>query len=320
MSAKGRLLELEQLSQAGLLELDPKQTVAFWTISPVEVHGPHLPLGTDLRIGEGVLRRAAALWLEGDERRRALLLPPLPLGADVLPLPGSLEVSREVLEQAILQCGAGLARLGLSALVLGNNHGGPRHLIALEAAARKLERRTGLLVVNPFGAFLRAMIRRDPLTLELTGLYPDTGIGGSRDVHAGNLETSVALALFEQDVSPGYRELPATSIPPRSRTAAAMRSTARLLRRRRSVLGHRADSGATGLDYAAGLLDWVSAKDVPSYVGPPAEATRERGQRCFEGMARFSADLLDRALAGEQVHRDTRPLLWELRALTRLPL
>lgn len=317
-----RLLEYDRLSQRALLQLDHEHTVAFWTISPMEVHGPHLPLGTDVDIAQEALRRTARRWLELHPEDWALMLPPLPLGSDVLPLPGSLQVSGSLLERVVVEVGQGLARAGLRTLVIGNNHGGPRHMLALERATRRLRRLTGMVVVNPFGAFLRAMFERRPEVLARIGLPPDSELGGPRDVHAGAFETSLALAaLGEEQVGPTYRDLPPTAIEPASPVArTVMRPLAGALRRSAPLLGPGAEDAARGLDYAAGLLDWIALDQVPSYIGPPAEADAQLGQRGLDAMAHQTVELLERALAGENLDEVSKPLLWNIRALARLPI
>lgn len=315
-----RVLEAEALTQKQLLELDRSRVVVFWTVSPVEVHGPHLPLGTDIRVGEAVLRRAAGKLLARQPESLALFLPPLALGADVLPLPGSLQVSHGLLAQAIVEVGEGLHRAGFRTLVLGNNHGGPRHMLALEEARRRLQRRTGMVVVNPFGAFLRGMFERQPEVLRLAGLDSSSTLGGGTDVHAGAFETSLALAAFAEHVDGCYRGLPETRIRPASRVAGALRSAGSLIRRAQPLLGERAPRAARGLEYAAGLLDWMALENTPTYVGPPAQAAAAVGERALEGMAEQVVDLLQRALRGESADQQTKPLLWDLRLLARLPL
>jgi len=60
--------------------LDRKKTIFLMALSPIEVHGPHLPLGTDIFIAEELLQRYTAAL----QRRISGLYP----GHAALSLPG----------------------------------------------------------------------------------------------------------------------------------------------------------------------------------------------------------------------------------------
>ncbi|MCC6751311.1 MAG: creatininase family protein [Deltaproteobacteria bacterium] len=312
------LLPYEKLTQSALLALPREQAAVFWTVSPIEVHGPHLPLGTDIRVGDEVMRRTAKLWLAKYPNRPALMLPALCLGADTLRLPGSLQVSGELIVDAIVQVGTALHGIGFRTLVIGSNHGGPRHLIALEKARRILTKEKGMVVVNPFGAFMNAMTVRDPEVLGFAGMDPASPLGGNDDVHAGTFETSLALALFAEDVDPSYRKLPKVVVPRTGRVAGLMRAAAQRLRRRQKHGGH--SRTALGLENAAGLLEWLAMKPTPGYVGEPPLADATVGDRALTGMATHALDLLEHTLAGDAPEKASEPFLWDARIIARLPL
>ena len=52
-----QLRRWETLTKKQLDEIDPEQAVVPVTCSPLQVHGPHLPLGTDAFEGEGLIER-----------------------------------------------------------------------------------------------------------------------------------------------------------------------------------------------------------------------------------------------------------------------
>ena len=51
------LLRWETLSKSQFDRIDRADAVVFVTCSPLEVHGPHLPLGADVFEGEGLAER-----------------------------------------------------------------------------------------------------------------------------------------------------------------------------------------------------------------------------------------------------------------------
>lgn len=73
MDATPRMLRWETLTKTQFDEIDPKETVVVLTCSPIEVHGPHLPLGADAFEGElGPEEWHSPLW-----KLRLLFLNPL---------------------------------------------------------------------------------------------------------------------------------------------------------------------------------------------------------------------------------------------------
>ena len=129
--------------------LDRGRTIFLMAVSPIEVHGPHLPLGTDVFVAEELLQRYAAALHEEYPDYTLVALPSLYLGSDALPVKGSLSVPAPLLRKVLLAYVKGLAAQGFRYLFLADNHGGPRHQMATEAASRRAWRRHRFCLVNP---------------------------------------------------------------------------------------------------------------------------------------------------------------------------
>jgi len=84
------LLRWETLSKRRFDQLDRTQTVVIVTCSPLEVHGPHLPLGADALEGEGLVERILPKLPERHRARAFLKLPFVYTATDTVPHPGSL--------------------------------------------------------------------------------------------------------------------------------------------------------------------------------------------------------------------------------------
>ena len=176
-----------QLTTRDFAALDAAATVAVLPLGATEQHGPHLPLGVDTVLADGIV---------------AASLPLLPAGLPVLFLPtqqiglspeharfaGTLTLSAETVIRMWKEIGAGVARAGVKKLVLFNAHGG--HVGAMDIVARELRAAHGLIVYSVSW-----------FNLPLGDAGAQFGAGEHRfGVHAGEIETSMMLALAPQQV------------------------------------------------------------------------------------------------------------------------
>lgn len=312
------VMKYVEMSLPELRALDPGKTVFVISVSPIEVHGPHLPVGTDVFISDDLAARYVAELHNRRPDLRFVRLPSLYVGADALPIAGSLSVPAVHLEGVLKAYGQGLAKQGFCYLFVADNHGGPRHQMAVEAAARTLWRRYRFYLIDPFGADFRYMVQHDARFMSRTGLGP--GIcGDDPDSHAGTNETSLMLACSPGRVRKDYRSVKA-SLPPARRGAAKFAGGLATIVR---LLGGR--TLGRDLDHLANTLAWVSDPEMVPYMGDPSKSTREAGEAMLAARVEVAVDLFERALASgaepesmrQPVHIE--PMLWGLRVMRRLP-
>ncbi len=300
----GRTLHYADLNARQLAELDAARTVVLMALSPLEVHGPHLPIGTDAIVaGELELRLLARLEARYPDYDR-LVLPTFHAGADTLPVRGSIDVDSRALYHLLVSTGRSLAAQGFRYLVVTDNHGGPRHQIAIEKAVRRVYRKHRFFIVAPFLNFYRRMVELDPALLRETGTAAGSA-GDLTDAHAGRNETSLMLATLPERVASGRESLGWVTIGPRSLVYRLIMATRPLLRR----FGAR--QLAADLPALAMALGWVSARKKPTYVGEPRLATAEAGHRMLDAHVEEALAQLERAMAGQPPY--SRPMLWSLR-------
>lgn len=313
-----KVMDYVEMSLPELRALDPGKTVFMISVSPIEVHGPHLPVGTDVFVSDDLAERYMAELHKRQPHLQFVRLPSLYIGSDALPVAGSLSVPAVHLEGVLKAYGKGLAKQGFRYLFVADNHGGPRHQMAVEAAARALWRKYRFYLIDPFGADFRYMVQHDAEFMSRTGLGPGA-CGDDPDSHAGTNETSLMLACSPQRVQEDCRTVRA-SLPPAKRGAAklvgGLATVVRLLSER--TLGR-------DLDHLANTLAWVSDPEMIPYMGDPSKATREAGEAMLAARVEVAMDLFERALAGGTEPDSKRepahitPMLWGLRIMRKLP-
>jgi creatinine amidohydrolase len=301
----GQTWHYEEMSANQLAELDREQTLALMALSPLEVHGPHLPLGTDVLVALDLQRRVmdqvAERWPETD----FLVLPPAFIGADTLPAPGSVDVYSQTIYRVLIATGRALAAQGFRTLLLTDNHGGPRHQIAVEKAVRRLYRQ-GFCLIAPFNRFCRRMIDDDRDLLAETGLAPGA-IGDSTDQHAGTNETSLMLVVAPGLILPLWKTLPRTAVSADARQRRLLGGIAAVVKR----LG--VSRLARDLEHLGYTLGWLDMKPMPTYMGDPSKASAEAGEQMLHAHAAQAVAMLAEVRAGKAPFSE--PVLWDLRFL-----
>ncbi len=290
----------QELTHEELAQLPRDRTLVFAVLSPLEVHGPHLPLGTDVMIAQEVMRRVEERLLRERPEVTIVELPTIALGSDPLPLPGSIEISPKHLSGVLYDAAASLARQGFKALILFDNHGGPRHQLAVYKASRKAWKKHRFCLLDPFITLFKMMVKHHPRLMELTGLPPGR-CGDDPDMHAGTNETSLMLASHPDKVRPVYRELKHSQIPPHRGSAKLLLRIADLLER----LGRK--EAASDLVHLANTLAWVNTKPITPYMGAPAGASKEAGETMLQAYVNITLEMVEKVLIGE-CPRDT-PML-----------
>jgi len=304
----GRTLQYAELNASELAALDPARTIVLMALSPLEVHGPHLPIGCDVVIAQELQRRLLPRLDDRYPDYDRLVLPPVYAGADTIPVPGSLKIDSRAIYHLLLSIGRSLAEQGFRYLLLTDNHGGPRHQMAIEKAVRRVYKEQRFSIIAPFLNFYRRMVENDPALLEATGTGPGSS-GDLTDAHAGRNETSLMLATAPEQVAPGWRSLPWVVVGRGAIARGLVRLGSPVLR----LVGARrlaADLPALAMD-----LGWVAAGAKVTYVGEPRMASVEAGDRMLEAHVEEGLAQLERAMRGEPPY--SRPLLWGLRWVER---
>ena len=164
------------------------QVVAVLPVAATEQHGPHLPVSVDTTLVDGVVN-ASLRHLPAD--LPVLFLPTQQIGKsnEHIRFPGTLTLSAQTVISLWMDIGSSVARSGIKKLVLLNSHGGQASI--MDIVARDLRTEHDLIVYSTNWYNL-------PLGDAVMGLFP--GHEHRFGIHAGDIETSMMLALREQFV------------------------------------------------------------------------------------------------------------------------
>ena len=165
---------------------DIARAVAVLPVAATEQHGPHLPVSVDTTLVEGVITATLPHLAPG---LPVLFMPTQAIGKsnEHIRFPGTLTLSAQTLISVWMELGECVARAGIKKLVLLNSHGG--QVSVMDIVARDLRTAHDLIVFSTNWYTL-------PLGASVLNLFPpeEHRFG----IHAGDMETSMMLALEEK--------------------------------------------------------------------------------------------------------------------------
>lgn len=166
-------------------DCDPARTIAILPTAAIEQHGPHLPVGTDTLIAEGML---AQFRKDCPNDLDVRILPVQSVGKsnEHLWAQGTVTLTAATALAAWTEIGLSVARAGLRKIVIVNSHGGNLDLISI--LSRELRVQANMLAVKcQWGAFGYP-----------TGMYTDREMAFG--IHGGDVETSLMLNFRPETV------------------------------------------------------------------------------------------------------------------------
>ncbi len=262
----GTLHTLLEMSWVELAELDKSSTIIFVPLSPIEEHGPHLPLGTDIFAARDIAERAARyICEEGDPRLHVVLAPAIPLGCSAITadFPGTLSLKGSTLYHLVEDFCTALAESGFQYIVIANHHLDPVHLKAILTAIESVSAQYDVRIIETAGRIYYSGMETEEIRQgQAMGLRMQT------EVHADVRETAYIKYRYPHLIKHNTDELP-------------------------EVLIDVKDGFKNG---------WKTFKEmgaVQGYIGSPAMASPSYGQLHLEEHARMMADMALRLVNGE---------------------
>ena len=196
-----KIIKFEELSWKQIEQLDKNKTIFFLPISPMEEHGPHLPVGTDLLVVRDAVTEAIKILNVENPKLTYVLLPSVPLGFCEFntDFPGSISVSGNVVRDVVYSIGLSLSNHGFKYLVICTYHMAIAHLKGIYSATKKLETKHGMRTVEPWGPYFHSN--------EIEKRQPKLGFDINKEVHAGFRETSLMKYQYPYLVDESYKNL-----------------------------------------------------------------------------------------------------------------
>ena len=233
---------------------DAARWIAVLPLAATEQHGPHLPLETDVLIGEAYLARLATLLPSGLPVT-FLSMQRIGISTEHTDYPGTQTLSTAQALQQWMALGESVARAGVKKLVMVTSHGG--NSAAMMLVAQDLRARHGMLAVTTSWSRFGAP----------KGLFSEDEL--RHGIHGGAVETSIMLARYPQAVKKeAIADFPSA--------AAAMEKEFRWLSTQRPV----------PFAWQAQDLNPLGA------VGDARQASAETGERLLDHGARAFCELL----------------------------
>ena len=297
-----RVLRWETLTKRQFDAIDRREAVVLVTCSPLEVHGPHLPLGADALEGEGLSERTLRHLPEPHRGRTFLKLPFVYAATDTVPQAGSLTFRPSTTIRVLEDLGRSLAGQGFRNVFVSNFHGSPRHFLAIETACHRVSRERDIRMVPIFSLMLTRLDNGGGSELgdvlgHLPGVERDDFDG---DTHGGLVETSQLLALHGDWVDPEYKSLPRRTVKLWREERGEVREPARgLIARIRATLA----------DFRAG----IGFFSQETYSGTPAKASKELGEQILDLLAGRTAEAIAEILEGRLPREQWHSPYWKLR-------
>ena len=260
---------LEQMTWKEVDTLPRDATIFLLPVSPIEEHGPHLPLATDFYGARDMAEHALEVLETKDKSLNYVLVPGLPVGCSEIAMdfPGTLSVRGRTLMRLIYDVCSAIARHGFRYIVVSNHHLDWTHVKAIDVALKKVRDRYGINVYDPASNCIYSDWKSEEEEIvRKMGLDPHT------EVHADVKETSFIKHAYPGLLRRGYVNLSPLPLSMEE----FMKKRIRTLKKMGAVDG---------------------------YIGSPASATEEQGKNHLHEGGELLAEWALRLYHGEELQK-----------------
>ena len=260
-----RIQQLTEMSWVELEALDKDHSCILLPLSPIEEHGPHLPIGTDIFGAQDIAQLAAKNVCAKDSALQAILSPVIPLGCSPITadFPGTISLRGKTLYNLLVDFCSGLAESGFKYIVIVNHHLDSVHLKAILEAIETVCDRFGVKIIETAGRIFYSRITVDEITKG-----EEMGLSMKTEIHADVRETSFIKYSYPHLIKQNLEQLPPVRIDIRE-----------------------------GLQ--KGLTTFKAMGASQGYIGTPALASAALGKIHLEEQAQITADMIIQLISGQ---------------------
>jgi len=196
-----KLLQLEELSWKNIENLDREKTIIFLPISPLEEHGPHLPVGTDFLTARDIAKKASEILVKKKPDFSYVIFPAIPLGYCKMAacFPGTVSTRVKAIRAIIYDVCSSLANYGFKYFIICTFHMDIGHLKGIYSGINKLKLKHNIKVFEPMGPYF--------FNDEVEKNEPKMGFDTKKEKHGGFRETSLMKYQYPYLVDESYKKL-----------------------------------------------------------------------------------------------------------------
>jgi len=173
----------------------------FIPLSPLEEHGPHLPIGTDLLTARDAAKEAIQRINKKNPEILSILFPSIPLGYSKMAsdFPGTISTQIKTIKSIVNDVCSSLAKFQFKYFVLCTFHMDLGHLKGIYSGMSKAMKNHDIKVIEPWGPYFYHK--------EVEKQEPQVGFDTKKEIHACFRETSLMNYQYPYLVDPSYKDL-----------------------------------------------------------------------------------------------------------------
>ena len=196
-----QIVQLEELSWKKIDAFDRDKTIFFLPISPMEEHGPHLPVGTDFLTARDTTKEAIKILNKKNPKLTYVLMPAIPLGYSKIAsdFPGTISVDVKTIKNIVYGISSSIAKHGFKYLLICTYHMDLGHLKGIYAGMEKAMGKYDIKIYEPSGPYF--------FNKEVEKREPELGFDTTKEAHAGFRETSLMRYQYPYLVDESYKKL-----------------------------------------------------------------------------------------------------------------